>query len=110
MLHFLDKQIFAKQRELEQVILKACPNMPRSAGIYFYTRTDEDGKYAYIGKSVDLLKRSVSHLQGYQHIDLSIKKHGLLQPILVRSKPAGGYEIIAGGLETQLSNLPTLRT
>lgn len=70
------KQIFAKQRELEQVVLKACPNMPRSAGIYFYTRTDEDGKYAYIGKSVDLLKRSVSHLQGYQHIDISLRKRG----------------------------------
>mgnify|MGYP003305386281 CR=1 FL=1 len=26
----------------------------------------------------------------------SIKEHGLLQPILVRSKPSGGYEIIAG--------------
>lgn len=70
------KQIFAKQRELEQVVLKACPNMPRSAGIYFYTRTDEDGKYAYIGKSVDLLKRSVSHLQGYQRIDISLRKRG----------------------------------
>lgn len=70
------RQIFAKQRELEQVVLKACPNMPRSAGIYFYTRTDEDGKYAYIGKSVDLLKRSVSHLQGYQHIDISLRKRG----------------------------------
>ena len=26
----------------------------------------------------------------------SIKKHGLLQPILVRTKATGGYEIIAG--------------
>ena len=70
------KQIFAKQRELEKVILQACPNMPHSSGIYFYTREDEDGKYAYIGKAVDLLKRSVSHLQGYQHIDISLRKRG----------------------------------
>lgn len=39
---------------------------------------EEDGfKYAYIGQAKHLLDRISSHLSGYQHIDLSIKKHGL---------------------------------
>jgi hypothetical protein len=39
---------------------------------------EEDGfKYAYIGQAVKLRERLASHLSGYQHIDLSIKKHGL---------------------------------
>ena len=70
------KQLFAIQKRLEGVVLEACPTMPHSSGIYFYTRVDEDGKHAYIGKAVDLIKRSVSHLQGYQRIDLSLRKRG----------------------------------
>lgn len=69
-------QIFAKQKELEKIVLEACPKMKHTSGIYFYTRQDEDGKYAYIGKAVDLIRRSVSHLQGFQHIDISLKKRG----------------------------------
>jgi hypothetical protein len=70
------KQLFAIQKRLEGVVLQACPYMKHTSGIYFYTRVDEEGKYAYIGKAVDLIKRSVSHLQGYQRIDLSLKKRG----------------------------------
>ena len=40
----------------------------------------------------------------------SIKKHGLLQPILVRSKAAGGYEIIAGERRWRASRIAELRT
>lgn len=40
----------------------------------------------------------------------SIKKHGLLQPILVRSKPAGGYEIIAGERRWRACRIAELRT
>jgi hypothetical protein len=37
---------------------------------------DENGfKYAYVGQAQNLLKRLAEHLIGYQHIDLSIKKH-----------------------------------
>lgn len=70
------KNLFAIQKRLEGVILQACPSMPHFSGIYFYTRVDEEGKHIYIGKAVDLLKRSVSHLQGYQRIDLSLRKRG----------------------------------
>lgn len=40
----------------------------------------------------------------------SIKKHGLLQPILVHSKPAGGYEIIAGERRWRACRMAELRT
>lgn len=70
------KQLFSIQKKLEKKILKACPSMPKTSGIYFYTRVDEDGKYCYIGKAVNLLRRSCSHLQGYQRIDLSLRKRG----------------------------------
>ncbi len=40
----------------------------------------------------------------------SIKKHGLLQPILVRTKLAGGYEIIAGERRWRACRMAELRT
>lgn len=40
----------------------------------------------------------------------SISKHGLLQPILVRSKQTGGYEIIAGERRWRACRMAGLRT
>lgn len=69
------KAIEKKNRER---ILAVNPHVDEKSGIYFLTRTDEDGfRYAYIGQAVNLLSRLVGHLKGYQHIDLSIKSHGL---------------------------------
>ena len=71
------KQLYAIKSKNRERILNACPDMEHKSGIYFYTRTDENGiSYFYIGQSVDCLERSISHLTGYQHIDLSIKKRG----------------------------------
>lgn len=71
------KQLYAIKKNNEKRILSVCPGMKNQSGIYFYTRTDENGiSYFYIGQSVDCLERNVSHLSGYQHIDLSIKKRG----------------------------------
>lgn len=71
------KQLYAIKNKNKERILKACPNMKNKSGIYFYTRTDENGiSYFYIGQSVDCLERNIAHLSGYQHIDLSIKKRG----------------------------------
>ncbi len=54
------------------------PDLDDKSGIYFLTRTDENGfRYAYIGQAVHILTRLAQHLVGYQHIDLSLKKHGL---------------------------------
>lgn len=69
------KSIEKKNRER---ILNVNPHVDEKSGIYFLTRTDEDGfRYAYIGQAVNLLSRLAGHLKGYQHIDLSIKSHGL---------------------------------
>lgn len=71
------KQLHAIKSKNKERILKICPGMKNKSGIYFYTRTDENGiSYFYIGQSVDCLERNISHLSGYQHIDLSIKKRG----------------------------------
>ena len=54
------------------------PDLDDKSGIYFLTRTDEKGfRYAYIGQAVHILTRLAQHLVEYQHIDLSLKKHGL---------------------------------
>lgn len=71
------KKIYATKKANEERILKVCPNCPNTSGIYFLLREEDGFKYAYIGQAVRLRDRLGSHLSGYQHIDLSIKKHGL---------------------------------
>lgn len=67
----------AIERENMKRLLKVNPDLDDSSGIYFLTRIDENGiKYAYIGQAKHILTRLAQHLSGYQHIDLSIKKHG----------------------------------
>ena len=59
-------------------LLEVNPNLDDKSGIYFLTRTDEDGiNYFYIGQAKHILTRLAQHLVGYQHIDLSLKKRGL---------------------------------
>lgn len=59
-------------------LLRINPKLDEESGIYFLTRTDEEGiKYAYIGQAKHILTRLAQHLVGYQHIDLSLKTHGL---------------------------------
>lgn len=70
------RQIYAIKKKNEQRILSVCPECPNTSGIYFLLREEDGFKYAYIGQAKHLLDRLVSHLSGYQHIDLSIKKHG----------------------------------
>ena len=71
------KQIYAKQKKQKEQLLKINPNLNDDSGIYFLTRTDENGiGFFYIGQAKHILSRLASHLSGYQHIDLSIKKRG----------------------------------
>ena len=69
------KQIYARKAEAEKLLKQVCPEAAvHKSGIYFYTREDDDGKFAYIGKAVDLCERSISHINGYsQRIDISLK-------------------------------------
>lgn len=71
-------QAKAIEKKNKERLLKVNPELDDESGIYFLTRTDENGfRYAYIGQAVHILTRLAQHLVGYQHIDLSLKKHGL---------------------------------
>lgn len=75
-------QNIRRAKEIEQSnkkrMLEVNPKLDDKSGIYFLTREDEDGfKYAYIGQAKHILTRLAQHLVGYQHIDLSLKKHKL---------------------------------
>ena len=90
------KAIEAKNKKR---LLAIDPYLDEGSGIYFLVRKDENGiKYAYIGQAKHLLTRLAQHLSGYQHIDLSLKKHGLYS-----SENAYGWKI--GFLHFQISEL-----
>lgn len=73
------KQLYAKKEWARKQLFKACPTLNANSGIYFYIRKDLDGKYIYIGKALNILERSISHMIGYsQRIDISLKKRGFV--------------------------------
>ena len=89
----------AKEAKNKKRLLALNPNLDEGSGIYFLVRKDENGiKYAYIGQAKHLLTRLAQHLSGYQHIDLSLKKHGLYS-----SENIYGWKI--GFLHFQISEL-----
>jgi hypothetical protein len=72
------RQIKAIEAKNKEKMLSVNPKLNEQSGIYFLIRKDEQGfKYCYIGQAKHILTRLAQHLSGYQHIDLSIKKHGL---------------------------------
>lgn len=71
------RQIKAIEQENKQRILAVNPAVRDTSGVYILTRYENGFKYAYVGQAKHLLTRLAQHLSGYQHIDLSIKKHGL---------------------------------
>lgn len=72
------RQAKAIENQNKKKLLEVNPKLDEKSGIYFLTRTDEDGfKYAYIGQAKHILTRLAQHLVGFQHIDLSLKKHKL---------------------------------
>ena len=72
-------EIKRMEREIKQRLLFINPKLNEQSGIYFLTREDEQGiKYAYIGQAKHILSRLAQHMTGYQHIDLSLKKQGLI--------------------------------
>lgn len=80
------RQAKAIEQNNKKRLLEVNPKLDEESGIYFLTRTDENGfKYAYIGQAVHILTRLAQHLVGYQHIDLSLKKHKLYS----KSNPCG---------------------
>ena len=71
------RQIKAIEQKNKQRILTLSPTIPETSGIYILYRQQDGLKFAYIGQAKHILTRLAQHLNGYQHIDLSIKKHGL---------------------------------
>ena len=72
------QKVKAIESQNKRKILSVNQNVDESSGIYFLTRADENGiQYAYIGQAKHLLTRLAQHLSWYQHIDLSLKKHGM---------------------------------
>lgn len=72
------RQAKAIEQKNKQRLLEVNPGLDDESGIYFLAREDERGfRYAYVGQAVHILTRLAQHLVGYQHIDLSLKKHGL---------------------------------
>lgn len=72
------KRVKAIEQQNKKRLLAINPYLDERSGIYVLTREDEDGiRYAYIGQAKHILTRLAQHLVGYQHIDLSLKKHGL---------------------------------
>lgn len=72
------RQVKAIEASNKKRLLSVNPELDEKSGIYFLTRTDENNiKYAYIGQAKRILTRLAQHLSGYQHIDISLKKHGL---------------------------------
>lgn len=72
------RQVKAIEQKNKQRLLEVNSGLDDESGIYFLARKDEYGfRYAYVGQAVHILTRLAQHLVGYQHIDLSLKKHGL---------------------------------
>lgn len=72
------KQIKEIEQANKKRLLAVNKSLDEQSGIYFLLRKDENGfRYAYIGQAKRILTRLAQHLSGHQHIDLSLKKHGL---------------------------------
>ena len=71
------RQIKAIEQKNKQRILAVNPRVPEVSGIYIFNREEDGFKFCYVGQAKNLLQRLAQHLSGYQHIDLSLKKHGL---------------------------------
>lgn len=94
------QQIKAIEYKNKQRWLAINHKLTDDAGIYILTRTDENGfRYAYIGQAKHLLTRLASHLAGYQHIDLSLRKHGLYS-----TDNKNGWEVVAFRMPESLLN------
>lgn len=62
-------------------ILQDTPQAHQS-GIYLFERTDENGiKWFYCGQAKDIYKRTISHYNGWTHIDQSLRKRGFYNRI-----------------------------
>ena len=95
------RQIKAIEKSNKERILKQNPNISERSGIYFLLREEHGFRYAYIGQAKHILSRLAQHLNSYQHIDLSLKKHGFYS-----DENLTGYKVFA--IEAPISRLDEL--
>lgn len=81
-------QIKAREEANKRKFLALNPKLTETSGIYILFREENGIKFAYVGQAKHLLTRLAQHLVGYQHIDLSLKKHGLKS-----SENPNGYDV-----------------
>jgi hypothetical protein len=81
------KKIKAIEEQNKRRFLALNSALNERSGIYILYREEGGIKYAYVGQAKHLLTRLAQHLTGYQHIDISLKKHGL-----ANEKP-NGYNV-----------------
>lgn len=84
-MNYKEKEIKNKKR-----IVEVFGEIPDNSGIYVFIRHEGGFKYGYVGQAKHLLTRIAQHLDGYQHIDLSIKKHGLYD----KQKNKNGWQLL----------------
>lgn len=71
---FVRKKIIATQ-QIKPIIKENAKT--KQSGIYIFERVDECGiAYFYVGQAVNIFNRIVSHWNGYQRIDISMRKRG----------------------------------
>lgn len=70
-------KVKAIERKNEKLLLSVNPEIDNESGIYFLTRVDSETgiKFSYVGQALHIKQRMLQHMTGYQHIDLSIRKH-----------------------------------
>lgn len=96
------KQAKAIEKKNKEKFLAVNPYLDEKSGIYILTREDENEfRYAYIGQAVHVLTRLAQHLVGFQHIDLSLKKHGLYSKENPYGWTVDSYSYSENDLDTQ---------
>lgn len=85
------KKVYAIKEKYRLQLLKLNPKLDNQPGIYFFIRRSEQNENEiYVGQSVGILDRCISHMQGYeQYIDKSIKAHKLYDA----EKNPNGYKV-----------------
>lgn len=92
------KQLKAIEQKNKERIKQLCPDeIIDDSGIYCFYREENEIKYAYIGQAKRLLTRCAQHLSGYQHIDLSLKKHGLYD----KDKNPNGWRLAINWIDAE---------
>jgi len=75
----MNRELLKRQEDAEAQIIEHYGDPTTFCGIYIFNRYDDDkGKQCYyVGQAKNLRRRMAQHLLEFDHIGLSLKKHGL---------------------------------